>query len=117
MFFSQWLNAKLDNIKDNIYLEVLVIFSITHQEIITAISKFRYDKTSESDRIPKIVLKYIRELITLYLDYTFNSSLHLDYYLRNFQNVPIIVLYKPKRQEKKTSFILNLVGQLLYLTL
>ena len=100
-FFPQSPNAKLDDIENYTCLEALETPPITDRKIMTEISRLGSDKPPESDGIPNRILKCIGHLITLDLNRIFNSSLHLGYYPRHFQDLITIVLRKPARQEQK----------------
>lgn len=84
--FPQSPNAKLENIENYTHPKALEIPPITDREIIIAISQLGSDKAPRSNRIPNEILKYIGHLITPDLNQIFNSSLHLGYYPRHFQD-------------------------------
>ena len=100
-FFPQSPNAKLDDIENYFYPKAIETPAITDREIMTAISRSGLDKAPGSDGIPNRIWRHIGHLIIPDLNRIFNSSLHLNYYPKHFQNSITIVLRKPKGQDQK----------------
>lgn len=72
----------------------------------TAVSKYRSDKTLQSYKLPKIGLKYKGLLIITYLNQILKLSFYLNHYPSHFRNYILIVLGKPK----ETIFLPNFNG-------
>ena len=113
VFFSSFLFANLsDIINYNYSISKKCLMIITEIEIKQTISRFRVDKTSNSNEILKKILKTCFETLIIMLILLFQICVIIAYHSRVFRMTHIITLKKSKKADYITANIYRSIALL-----